>query len=264
MEDNEFEPTVAKVDELVQSIGYPETDRIEIPTPPELRSEEEEEEDTEEIPEPLGEIIAVEADAGPDFAVIAQRNKPYFEIQSTYPLWEDIATVMSTEKAKEIVPESIQEEVPDDHPARAEIQLENLDADRRVQILGAFELLRQLELDVRKELVYQLSKIFTKAEVKHVVNSPDETAAPHDFTVKYRIFPYENTFGQRALNETVEKIRMAAQRGKMYLRYTFDIGVDLDRTTAGDVGGTPSPPGEEETLDDIDDIDVSSGSDSST
>jgi hypothetical protein len=253
MGDAEFEATVGKIEELVQSIGYPETDRIEIPPPPELRPDEDEE--TEKKSETLGEIIAVEANAGPDFAVIAQRNKAYFEIQSTYPLWEDIATVLNPEKATGFVPENIRDKVPEDHPARAELQLEDLDEDRRLQILGAFEFLRQLELDVRKELVYQLSKIFTRAEVKHVVNSPDETAAPHEFTVKYRIFPYEDTFGPRELNETVEKVRMAAQRGKMYLRYTFNIGVDIDRTTASDVEGPPDPTDENGTVDEIGNLD---------
>lgn len=254
MDGSEFEPTVDAVDELVQSIGYTETDRVEIPTPPELVSEADAE--TEEVPETLGEVIVVKVDAGPNFVVIAQRNEAFFEIQSTYPLWDDLATAMSSKEAREIVPENPLEDVPDDHPATAEIQLEDIDdADRRIQILGAFELLRGVELDVRKELVYQLSKIFTRAEVKHVVNSPDETAAPHDFTVKYKIFPYETTFGPRELNETVEKVRMAAQRGTMYLRYAFNIGVDIDRTTGGEINGSPTPPSEDESMDDVDDLD---------
>ena len=254
MDGSEFEPTVDAVDDLVQSIGYTETDRVEIPTPPELLSEADGE--TEELPETLGEVIVVEVDAGPNFVVISQRNEDFFEIQSTYPLWDDLATAIDPAEAREIVPENLLEDVPDDHPATAEIQLEDIDdADRRAQILGAFELLRGVELDVRKELVYQLSKIFTRAEVKHVVNSPDETAAPHEFTVKYKIFPYESNFGPRELNETVEKVRMAAQRGTMYLRYAFNIGVDINRTTGGKINDSPTPPSEDGTMDDVDDLD---------
>lgn len=255
MDGSEFETTVDEVEDLVKGIGYSETDRVEIPSPPEERSEDEA--NNSDVPESLGEVIIVEVNAGPNFIVIAQKSRAYFEIQSSYPLWQDLATALTSEEAREIVPESLQEEVPEDHPVNAEIQLENLDdADERIQVLGAFELLRRVDLEVRKELVYQLSKIFTRAEVKHIVNSPDEKAAPHEFTVKYKIFPYDNQFGPQELNEMVEKVRMAAHRGTLYLRYAFNLGVDIDRNTAGDVDTEPQPPGEEGSLENVDDLDM--------
>jgi len=244
MDETELEDTVDDVEELIQAIGYPETNRVELPPPREKQSDGDS--GTSESEESPGEVIVTEVDAGPNFAVIARRSEAYFEVQSTYPLWQDLATALSPKEAEEVVPKSIQEEVPEDHPARSEVPLDDLDdEDKRLQVLGAFELLRRVDIDVRKELVYQLSKIFTRAEVKHIVNSPDKEAAPHEFIVQYKIFPYANRFGFKELNETVEKVRMAAHRGTLYLRYAFNLGVDIDRNTAGDVESDPDPPSED-------------------
>jgi len=253
MDEEDFAETVDAVEELVQGIGYHKTDRVELPPPPEKQSES----DTEnaEPAESPGEVVVATTDAGPNFAVIARKSEAYFEVQSTYHLWQDIANALSPEKATEIIPESMLEEVPEEHPARNEVVLEEFDdEDQRLQVLGAFELLRGVDIEVRKELVYQLSKIFTRAEVKHIVNSPDEKAAPQEFTVQYKIFPYDDDFGFKDLNETVEKVRMAAQRGTLYLRYAFNLGVDIDRNTAGDVGSDPDPPSEDGDLADVDEI----------
>jgi len=253
MDETDFAETVDATEELIQGIGYPETDRLELPPPPEEQSDK----DTEngESAESPGEVVVATTDAGPNFAVIARRSEAYFEVQSTYPLWQDIANALTPEKATEIIPESIREEVPEEHPARNEVVFEEFeDEDQRLQVLGAFELLRGVDIEVRKEVLYQLSKIFTRAEVKHVVNSPDEKAAPHEFSVQYKIFPYDDDFGFQELNETVEKVRMAAHRGTLYLRYAFNLGVDIDRNTAGDVGSDPNPPSENGDLADVDEI----------
>lgn len=253
MDEADFVNTVDAVEELVQAIGYSETDRLELPPAPERQSDS----DTENVepPESPGEAVVAGTDTGPDFAVIARKSEAYFEVQSTYLLWQDIANELSPEKAKEIIPKNIREEVPEEHPVRNEVVVEEFDdEDQRLQVLGAFELLRGVDIEVRKELVYQLSKVFTRAEVKHIVNSPDEKAAPHEFTVQYKIFPYDDDFGLKELNETVEKVRMAAHRGTLYLRYAFNLGVDIDRNTAGDVGSDPDPPSEDGHLDDVDEI----------
>lgn len=256
MDGTELEDTVDYVEELVQDIGYPETNRLELPPPPEEQSDGDS--DTSESAESPGEVIVAETDAGPNFAIIARRDEAYFEVQSTYLLWQDLATALSPEKAGEVIPESIQEEVPENHPVRSEMRLDDLDdEDQQLEVLGAFELLRRVDIDVRKELVYQLSKIFTRAEVKHIVNSPDDEAAPHEFTVQYKVFPYADQFGIRELNETVEKVRMAAHRGTLYLRYVFNLGVDIDRNTAGDVESDPDPPSEDGALGDVDEIERS-------
>lgn len=256
MDETELEDTVDDVEELVHGIGYPETNRLELPPPPEEQSDGDS--DTSEAVESPGEVIVAETDVGPNFAIIARKGEAYFEVQSSYPLWQDLATALSPEKAREVIPESIQEEVPEDHPARSEVLLDDLDdEDQRLQVLGAFEFLRRVDIDVRKELVYQLSKIFTRAEVKHIVNSPDPEAAPHEFIVKYKIFPYADLFGLKELNETVEKVRMAAHRGALYLRYAFNLGVDIDRNTAGDVESDPAPPSEDGALGDLEEIETS-------
>lgn len=253
MDETEFGETVDATEELVQGLGYPETDRLELPPAPEEQSNSDA--DSAESAESPGEVVVAKTDVGPNFAVIARKSEAYFEVQSTYPLWQDLANALSPEKAENIIPKTIQEDVPEEHPARREVALEELDdEDQRLQVLGAFELLRGVDIEVRKELVYQLSKIFTRAEVKHIVNSPDEKAAPHEFTVQYKIFPYADGFGFKELNETVEKVRMAAHRGTLYLRYAFNLGVDIDRNTAGDVESDPDPPSEDGDLTDIDEI----------
>lgn len=253
MDETDFADKVDAVEELIRGIGYPETDRLKLPPAP--RRESDSDTENAEPADSPGEAVVATTDAGPNFAVVARKSKAYFEVQSTYPLWQDIANELSPEKATAIIPKSTQEQVPEEHPARDEVVIEEFDnEDQRLRVLGAFELLRGVDIEVRKELVYQLSKIFTRAEVKHIVNSPDEKAAPHEFTVQYKIFPYDDDFGFKELNETVEKVRMAAHRGTLYLRYAFNLGVDIGRNTAGDVGSDPDPPSEDGDLGDVDEI----------
>jgi len=249
MDNLELADVVDTIEEYVQGIGYPNTEQIELPPPPE------EGEDRSRPPESGMQVIIVDVETGPSFTVIAKPETEYFKIQSTYPLWQDLAEALTPDAAKEFIPDEIQADIPEDHPIRSELAKGALeDEEHRLRALGAFELLRRVDLDIRKDLVYQLSRIFTRAEVKHFVGSPDSEAAPHEFMVEYKIFPYSDQFGYRELNDAIERVRMAAQRGTLYLRYAFNLGVDLEGSTAGEIDSNPDPPGEIQSLEDRDGV----------
>lgn len=247
MSDKTFDDFVADIEQTVQKTGYTETDVIELPRSfPETATEEEQTntpEETQEMP-PEQRIILVNADTGPDFVISAEEGEVFFEVQTSYPLWQEISQALSLERAEEIVPEAYKKEIPEDHPIHASVPPHVLEEDdeKWVSILAAFEILMEADTEVRKEIVYRLSEIFTNAEVKHVVDSPSETGAPHGFTVMYKIFPYDDQFGPRELNNVIERVRMAAHRATMFLRYTFNLGVDMNQVTEGNVEDGPQTP----------------------
>jgi hypothetical protein len=234
-----FEDTVDQLAQQIQDIGYKDTHVEQLPTPPEPDAEA----DSHGGDAVERRVILVNAAAGPDFVLFASEDERYVEVQSSYPLWRDIANAISEERAEELVSDDLIEDIPEEHPIRSILppdQIEDAEGLRRP--IAALELLERANADVRKEIVYQLSEIFTNAETKHVVDSPSDNGAPHGFNVYYKIFPYEDEFSIRELNEVVERVRMAAHRGTLFLRYAFNLGVDISRTTAGDIEGDPSPP----------------------
>lgn len=244
-EETTFYEAVDTVEQLVDNIGYTETERVDLP--PHATDADDasngESADAESL-SPSPQAIFANTQAGPDFAVIASPNQEYFRIQSSYPLWQDLAELLSPEKAAEIVPDGLADDIPEDHSVRTEVPPHVLkDEDKRLRVLGAFERLDNVDTELRKELVYKLSEIFTEAEVKHVINSPSDYGAPHGFTVHYKLFPYSEQFGPRELNSVIEKVRMATHHASLFLRYTFDVGVDIGRSTAGDIAAEPSTPG---------------------
>jgi hypothetical protein len=224
---NEFKSTVETVEQLVRDIGYTDTTQQDVSPPGTGESSNDQTRRT---------AIFVNTDVGPDFVVSADETERYFDVQSSYALWIEIASALSETRVVGLVPDDIAAEVPDDHPAGMYAPEEILnDDDLRRPVLAAFELLNDVDREVRKDIVYQLTEIFTNANVRHVVDSPSESGAVHEFTVFYRCFPYEEDFEIRRLNATVERVRMATHRGTLFPRYVFDLGVDISKATAGEV-----------------------------
>lgn len=261
-----FIDTVQQLEQQIQDIGYEDTHLEELPPLPGPGSDSKE--DVKESPEvdqedlPARCVIVVDAAAGPDFVLFAHETERYIEVQSTYALWRDIADAISEERAETLVPDGMLDDVPEGHPIRSVLPPHQIEGDDNIRIpMAALELLEETELDVRKEIVYQLSEIFTTAEVKHIVDSPSDTGAPHGFNVYYKIFPYESEFSIRELNEVIERVRMAAHRGTMFLRYVFNLGVDISRTTAGDVGDDPTTPTGDLDLDVLSDRELTESTD---
>jgi len=246
MEDS-FEATVEQIEQQIQDIGYTEThiQQLEAPSNDETDAESDDSDESPVEEPPKRFVILVDAAAGPDIVLVATENERFVKVQSSYSLWREIAGAISSERAQELISEEVVEEPPEDHPIRSVVHPDHFDEKEQLQKqMAALELLDQVSTEVRKEIVYQLSEIFTNAEVKHVVDSPSETGAPHGFNVFYKIFPYEDDFSIAELNTVIERVRMAAHRGTLFLRYAFNLGVDITRTTAGEVGEEPTPPTE--------------------
>lgn len=246
-----FEDAVRQLAEQVQDIGYEDVEIEQLQTSQPSESDGDNDATPDEaVPERF--VILVETTAGPDFVLLASEDERYVEVQSTYSLWHDIAEEISEDHAIELVPDEVLDDLSDDHPINDLLYVEEIE-DREVlrRPVAALELLEQADKEVRKEIVYQLSEIFTNAEVKHVVDSPSETGAPHGFNVYYKIFPFEDSFTLDELNSTVERVRMAAHRGTLFLRYAFNLGVDISRTTSGNLKADPKPPSRDTMADEI-------------
>jgi hypothetical protein len=243
-----FEDTVDQLAQVVQDIGYTDThtEQLESPVSQKKDTENNSADESPEQQPPKRYVILVDAAAGPDLVLLANENERYVKVQSSYPLWREIADAMSKERAEELVTDELVENPPEEHPIRSILHPEHFeDSDGLRKPIAAIELLDQVNTEVRRELVYQLSDIFSNAEVKHVVDSPSDSGAPHGFNVYYKIFPYEDDFSVSELNEVIERVRMAAHRGTQFLRYAFNLGVDISRTTGGEIMEEPNPPTEE-------------------
>jgi hypothetical protein len=184
-------------------------------------------------------FIHADEPVGPDYVVVATEGERFFWLQSQYNLWEDVANEISEADIDEYVPESIGES----HAVRTIVPgFGELDDAAKRRFAAAVEILDSLPLESRRDLILQLTAVFTRAGLKHSVSAVREGSGVTGFTVSHRIFPYEGGFTISGLNDTVERVRMAAHMGELLLKYTFNLPVDLGNTESGDVtdpGGLP-------------------------
>jgi hypothetical protein len=239
-----FSGAVEQLEEKITAVGYPETEIVDLtPSQPaesaDSQADSESGTEDEEPPRILG--IFVEVPAGPDFRIIAQEDVEYFRIQVTYQLWQDIATQMDTETAEDLVDIPDDESVPEDHPIRELVPVDDLEitADERLVMLGAVNLLAEMKEETRAELIYHLTDLFTASELKHRVDTLSNHQGITSFQVYDKIFAYE-PLSLHDLSRTIERVRMAAHRATLFLRYAFNLGVDIERTQSGTVNDQPT------------------------
>lgn len=234
MPTNSLEETIESVEADIKAIGYSET-QVKDLTPPRDQIPD----DSEQTPQTY--IIEVESSAGPSFTVIGEAEDQYFSVQSNYQLWLDIARQFDPEEAEKFVELEGEESIPDDHPLREVIPIDRIDLEdeERVAMLASFEVLTSIDQKTRQELIYQLTDIFTANEVKHRVDTTTDQDGITGFTVHDKIFPQEPDFSLYKVNRTVERVRMAAHRAEIFLRYAFNLGVDMERTRTGAIGENP-------------------------
>lgn len=154
---------------------------------------------------------------GPNYIVICFPDLQFFEVRSGYNLAEDIFENISEEKALEYFEEQADEETDSEKLRRRATEA----------------LLNGTTNQDKRDIIYQLTEIFTDAAVKYEVRQMDGGGIS-SFETRYKIFPYEDNFGISRLNDKIERVRMATQQGRIYLRYAFQLGVDFQEETAGD------------------------------
>ena len=188
-----------------------------------------------------GRLIRVEEPVGPDYTVIATEGDRFFRLQATYSLWADIADNLSESDVDEYAPST----VGDSHPVQSVVPgiEDRFDEAEQRRLAAAVEVLDALPSESRRDLILQLTGVFTRAGLKHSVSAVREGSGITEFTVYHRLFPYEDDFSISRLNDTVERVRMAAHMGELLLKYTFNLPVDITGTESGDVtdpGGLPT------------------------
>lgn len=193
-------------------------------------------------------LLFVEETVGPDYVVIADEGDRFFRLQSQYEFWHDVAGFLSEEDIDRFVPD----EIPDDHLLRSRINdASELDPEVRTALAASLEALNQISDEERRELILQLTDIFTDAGLKHVVDAVEKGSGIAGFHVYHKIFPYEDEFQIGELNQTVERVRMAAHHGEMVLKYVFNMPIDMSGTTGGEFLDSTLPPSKSNGLDDL-------------
>jgi len=262
----DFEETVEQVSEMLEQLDTETVEQYELPeqgNPPEERDPETQDSQTtperspdeesnsvegdntelESSPEENGYqphqyLIRVETPVGPDYVVRAVEEEAYFDIIADYSLLPDIAEFYDSDELDEISVAGIDS----DHPLFIEFPRESLeeieeeaDEEMIARLYTAVEALDNLDEDIKADIIYQLTDIFTTAPVKYVVKSTQEDGRGgiKGFEVFYRIFPYEDGFSLDDLNDVIEQVRMATQRGKIFLKYSFQLDIDFGEETGG-------------------------------
>lgn len=268
-EHDEFLEVTEHVASLVKDIGYEEIHKIELPPPEEAaksddgqHGEEVQEQGTQseaqseqisetEVSRPRPRLIITLSEVGPDFRILAHPEDRYFELQSEYQLWTEIANRLSESRAQSLVEDVSLGSPDDDHPIYGVIRepLEEMSEEERLYKIAAVEFLEEVSNEALSEIIYQLSDIFTRGELKHSVDSTSEGGGVTGFILYHKIFPYEEQFNIADLNNAIERVRMTAHQGELFLRHTFNLGVDIGQTTAGEVSSenvnAPNGPGSE-------------------
>jgi hypothetical protein len=195
-------------------------------------SQEEDETYNDESRETRRRVLYANEPVGPDYTVVADEGDRYFTLQSRYQLWPDIAQYLSQEKAESIAPEDVNE----DHPVRSHVpKFADYEESDQIRLTAAIEILSDLSDNDRRELIIQLTNIFTDAGLKHSIGEVNSATGITGFTVFHRVFPYEDSFTIGDLNKILERVRMATHMGELVLKYTFNLPVDIEGTTGGDV-----------------------------
>lgn len=235
-DEESFEEVSDTVASYLEDIGSGDVNLYEFGEATDAESDAETEDDTKRK-----RILHVSEPVGPDYTVIATEGSRSFRLQSTYSVWDDIAEQLPEETIDEYVSDTVGES----HPVRDVIPVFD-DAEEPTQrrLAAAVEILDSLPDDDRRDLIVQLTSVFTGSGLKHSVGAVREGSGITGFTVFHRVFPYEDQFRIAELNETVERVRMAAHMGELLLKYTFNLPVDIAGTAAGDIsdpGGLPEP-----------------------
>lgn len=194
--------------------------------------------ESEEGYQPHQYIIRAETPVGPNYVVRAVEGSAYFDVIADYNLVPDIGEFYDSEDLDTISVSDLDSEhpiflhYPRDTLERME---EEMGEEAINRLYTAFESLDNLDEEIKADIIYQLTEIFTTAPVKYVVNSTreDGRGGVKGFQVFYRIFPYEDEFGLDNLNEVIEQVRMATQRGKIFLKYSFQLDIDFGEETGG-------------------------------
>jgi hypothetical protein len=183
-------------------------------------------------------IIRAETSVGPDYVIRAVEELAYFDVIADYSLIPDIADFYETDDLETIALSDIDS----DHPIFLDYSRESLEKmEEEVgeepinRLYTAFESLDNLDEKIKADIIYQLTEIFTTAPVKYVVESTQENGQGgiKGFQVFYRIFPYEDRFSLADLNNVIEQVRMATQRGEIFLKYSFQLDIDFGEETGG-------------------------------
>ncbi|MEZ3142405.1 hypothetical protein [Halobaculum sp. MBLA0143] len=189
---------------------------------------------------PRQRLVHVEEPVGPDYTVVATEGERFFRLQATYRLWRDVAESLSETDIDEYAPPTVD----DSHPVQSVVPgVERFDDSRQRRFAAAVEVLDALPHESRRNLILQLTAVFTRAGLKHSVGAVREGSGITEFSVYHRLFPYEDDFSISRLSDTVECVRMAAHMGELLLKYTFNLPVDISGSGSGDVtdpGGLPA------------------------
>lgn len=234
----DFLEAVETIAEFAEALDNEHIKRDPIPRPVDP---EEEHGDDEAAEQAEGTLLTIfpERNEGPVYRVVGFPDDRYFEIQSSFNLVGRIAQELDDETATEILAEfggNYEEE----YLRSFGEDLDDADIKCIAAALGWLDSLNDEKID---QLIYDLSEIFVSAPVKYRINATESGQGISGFQTRERIFPYESEFSISQFNQAVERVRLPAHLGRLYLDTTFrlntnDANEEAERQLARDLIGS--------------------------
>ncbi|MFC6954901.1 hypothetical protein [Halorubellus litoreus] len=225
--------------------------------------------------DPRSITIHVEEPEGPDYYIEGKEGDRFFYIKCYYNLVIDIANTLGRDQIRDkreassyqysdndlfiylpsevtLVDEQTEEiwnkdgqskngeestDEPDD-----DTELEDVKVWRK-RIAAALDIVNGVSDKEEQEIIFNLVDIFSNVPVKFRVNS----AANGGLTgleVRERIFPYEESFNIKSLDESIVRTRIPANMGMLFFQYIYDVNIrqDEDGTIAENPAERPNFP----------------------
>lgn len=217
---SDFDAALETVREYINDLNPSQIEEVEVEVPTRVPAESDEE------PETVAETrlsIFPERREGPVYHVTAQPGERFFTIESHYNLVAAIADELDEDLATELLAENpidVEEE-----ELAGIVGIDELDDEDIQKIAASVSWLNGLDRDKVRTIIYGLSEIFATAPVKYRINALLNTSIS-GFVTREKIFPYEPEFTIRDFNQSVERVRLPAHLGQLYLKYTFNLGVN--------------------------------------
>jgi len=197
---------------------------------PDTKSEKEENEDHESG---VSLSVVPEKGEGPIYHVVGFPQDRFFKIECHYSLVGAIASELTEKTATEILAE-----YPIDYEEEYLTQFLREPDDEDLQcVAAAIGWLESLDSDQVDQIVYSLSETFASAPIKFRIHTTPSGEGIIGFQTHEKIFPYESDFSIRQFNKSVERVRLPTYLGRLYLKMTFNLGInDARENTNREIG----------------------------
>lgn len=192
-------------------------------------------------------FIQFEPREGPRVYIRGREGDRFFYVRCYYDLVINLATELSESQIEEIRAKETAREYDDEQivrhmPSGAVDTGESEDREEDLKppvdqesVAAALDFVNDVEPDLNDEIVFNLVDIFSRVPARFRVNSADDGGLI-GLIVRKRIFPYEESYSIKELNDAIIGVKAPAHMGILFFQKAFGLNVRRDKEGAGSDG----------------------------